>query len=127
MFTLFFFFSLTGQPDSTVNEVTFSCATRSFVGRHVFGQGPKTRAAKPRVLLLVNLSLLVELGHGLFRFELLYGNVLGTLCHFIGYYDVTHQETGYKFRPPKFPWRYTTQHHSVLMRNHEMKNVGHHK
>ena len=104
----------------------FSRATRSFVGRHVFGQRPKTRAAKPRVLLLVNLSLLLGLGHGCCRFELLYGNVLGTLFHFIGYYDVAKQ-TGYKFRPKKFPLRNTTQHHSVLMRNHEMKKVGRHK
>ena len=49
---------------------------------------------------MVNLSLLFELGHGCCRFELLYGNVLGTLFHFIGYYDVAKQ-TGYKFRPPK--------------------------
>ena len=61
---------------------------------------PKTRAAKPRVLLLVNLSLLVGLGRC--RFELLYGNVLGTLFHFIGYYGVA-QQTGYKFRLPKIP------------------------
>ena len=58
--------------------------------------------AKPRVLLLVNLSSLVGLGHGLCRFKLLYRNVLGTLFHFIGYYDVAKQ-TGYKFRPPKIP------------------------
>lgn len=59
---------------------------------------PKTRAAKPRVLLLVNLSLLVGLGRC--RVEWLYGNVLVTLFHYIGYYDVA-RETGYKFRPPK--------------------------
>ena len=34
---------------------------------------------------------------------------------------------GINFVPQKFPLRNTTQHHSVLMRNHEMKKVGHHK
>ena len=34
---------------------------------------------------------------------------------------------GTNFVPQKFPSRNTTQHHSVLMRNHEMKKVGHHK
>ena len=52
--------------------------------------------------MLVNLSSLVGLGHGLCRFKLLYGNVLGTLFHFVGYYDVAKQN-GYKFRPPKIP------------------------
>ena len=87
------FFSLPGQPDSTVNEV-FSRVRRE-------ASSAEDTTAKPRVLLLINLSLLVGLGRC--RFELLYGNVLGTLFRFICYYDVAHQETGYKFRPPRIP------------------------
>ena len=81
--------------------------------------------AKPRVLLLINLSLLVGLGRC--RFELLYGNVLGRYFVLLAITTLRTRKLGTNFVPQEFLLRNTTQHHSARMRNHEMKKVGHHK